>query len=202
MTHEELSNKRLWFVILVAYFIFGYITLGHLNMHRIHYFNVSLPFESKIPFLPFFIIGYSSVYLALILIYVLIDDYIIFKRAMLFFIVISTIHFIFFWFLPVKMVRPDMTAAEGLMAVLTKYYYLIDNPTNCFPSLHVAYPLTGAMILWNYKRTWGYLMFFLTVFIAVSVILIKQHYIMDVVGAAVVVLCVFLIGKIFLKRRP
>lgn len=201
MTYEELSNKRLWFVILVAYFIFGYITLGHLNMHRIHYFDVSLPFESKIPFMPFFIIGYSSVYLALILAYTLIDDYMIFKRAMFLFMTISTIHFLFFWFMPVKMVRPDMTAASGIMSILTKYYYLIDNPTNCFPSLHVAYPLTGTVILWNYKRMWAYLMLFMTVFIAVSVVFVKQHYIMDVVGAAVVLFIVLMFERFLLKRR-
>ena len=202
MTQEELSNKRLWFVVLVAYFIFGYISLGNLNMHRIHYFDVSLPFESKIPFIPFFIIGYTSVYLALILVYVLIDDYKLFKRAIFFFVAVSTIHFLFFWFMPVKMIRPDMTAASGIMSVITKYYYLIDNPTNCFPSLHVAYPLVGTTVMWNYKRMWGYLMLFLTALIAISVILVKQHYIMDVIGATIVVFFVLLMQKTLLKGRP
>ncbi len=206
MTLEQLTNKRLLFVAIVFWFIFGYMTCNYVNMLRGHYFNVALPFESDIPFIPIFILGYIGVYLAIVLIYAVIDDYGLFKKGMVFFFIISTVHFIFFLLLPVKMVRPDLTHAVSAMDILTKYYYVIDNPVNCFPSLHVSYPLAGTLILWNYKRVWGIVMAVNTFIVAVSVVLVKQHYIMDVVGAVVVTGGVFILlqrsAPVLSRPRP
>lgn len=191
MTQEQLSKKRVLFFLMIAYFIVGYLSCSYFNLHRDHYFNVALPFESMIPFKSFFLLGYISVYVGLILVYAVIDDYAYFKKGLLVFAIVSTVHFIFFILVPVRIARPDLTAATGVMDILTRYYYLIDNPVNCFPSLHVSYPLVGTLVLWPYKRRWGYLMAVLTAFIAVSVVLVKQHYILDVVGAAIVTGLVF-----------
>lgn len=186
MTREQLKKKRLWFVSIVLYFLAGYFLCGHINMMRTHYFDVSLPFEHRIPFVPFFITGYTSVYLALALLYFLIDDFNVFRSGMKLFFLMSTVHFVIFLLVPVKMDRPDISSADGIMTAITYYYYLIDAPVNCFPSLHVAYPFTGSLVLWNYKRKWACFFVFMTAFIAISVILVKQHYIMDVVGAIAV----------------
>ncbi|PIR17474.1 MAG: hypothetical protein COV46_04070 [Deltaproteobacteria bacterium CG11_big_fil_rev_8_21_14_0_20_49_13] len=186
MTREETKKKRIWFVLIVLYFLAGYFTCGFIGMHRSYYFDVSLPFENQIPFIPFFITGYASVYLALILLYILIDDLAVFKRGMVLFFSMSTLHFIIFLLIPVKMNRPDIANSDGIMTMFTYYYYLIDNPVNCFPSLHVAYPFTGTLIMWNYKRGWSCFFALMTAFIAVSVVFVKQHYIMDVLGAVAV----------------
>lgn len=200
MTDEQLSKKRVIFFLMVAYFIVGYMGCSYFNLHRSHYFNVALPFESKIPFMPFFILGYISVYLGLILVYTVIDDYVYFKKGLLLFAIISTVHFIFFILVPVRIARPDLAGTDGVMNLLTYYYYLIDNPVNCFPSLHVSYPLAGTLVLWQYKRRWGYLMAAFTIFIAVSVVMVKQHYILDVVGAAIITGMVFWITRLACKK--
>ncbi len=123
MTKLETAKKRKWFLFTVVYFMIGYLGLGNLNMFRDHYFNVELPFEASIPFVPAFILGYTSVYFALILVYVLIDDYKLFDRAIKFFLTVSTVHFILFMLVPVKMTRPDLASAAGTMDILTKYYF-------------------------------------------------------------------------------
>lgn len=202
MTKNELLKKRLQFLFLVAYFMVGYFACNIINMHRDHYYDVSFPFEASIPFMPFFITGYTSVYIALILIYAVIDDYQIFKKGFYLFLSVCSIHFLIFLLIPVKMVRPDLSEATGVMNALTRYYYLIDNPVNCFPSLHVAYPLIGTIILWNYKRAWGYVLAALTLFIAASVLLVKQHYLMDVIGAVVVTFSVYFILKAIRTSFP
>lgn len=202
MTPEQLTNKRLLFVGIVFYFIFGYMTCNYINMLRGNYFNVALPFESKIPFIPIFILGYIGVYLAIVIIYAAIDDYELFKRGMLLCFIVSTIHFAFFLLVPVKMVRPDLTHATGVMDILTKYYYMIDNPVNCFPSLHVSYPLAGTLILWNYKRFWGIVMAVNTLIVAISVVLVKQHYILDVVGAVTVTGAIYILMSKSKRNKP
>jgi len=198
----ELGVKKfLMFVSIVAYFIVGYLGINAINMHRSYYFDVGLPFEAGIPFIPFFITGYTSVYLAIFLLYFLLKDYDIFKKGMLFFFLLSTSHFILFLVLPVKMNRPDMSNSTSVMGMLTHYYYLIDNPVNCFPSLHVAYPLGGTVLLWNYKRNWSYVMAFLTLFIAVSVLLVKQHYLLDVAFAAATTFVCWWIANLLYPTR-
>ncbi len=201
MTPEQLTKKRIWFIVLIAYFLVGYFACGHFNMNRSHYFDVGLSFENNIPFMPAFILGYTSVYIALLFIYILIDDYAVFSRAVRLFLIVPTVFYILFLVIPVKMVRPDLTATDGIMNRMTYYYYLIDNPVNCFPSLHVAYPMLGAIVLWNYKRRWAYLLAVLTVVISVSVILVKQHYIMDVVGAVITTLLISLPVLFYTPRR-
>lgn len=195
MTKEQLLTKRIYFILIIAYFVIGYFICGYFNLHRSYYFDVSLPFEKDIPFVPFFIIGYTSVYVCLFLLYLIIDDFAYFRKAMIFFLAVSTVHCIIFLLVPVKMIRPDLTEATGIMNTLTNYYYWIDSPVNCFPSLHVSYPFAGTLILWNYKRAWGYVLALFTLFIAISVVLVKQHYIMDVVGAIFVTSILFLILK-------
>jgi len=188
MTASGLFKKRLMFAFLIAYFLAGYFSCSFINMQRGGYFDLSFPCEAHIPFIPFFIIGYTSVYLGLIFTYAAIDDYLLFKKTFYFFFFLTTIHFFFFLLIPVKMIRPEISSTDGIMLILTKWYYTIDNPVNCFPSLHVSYPLAGTLILWNYKRFWGCVLAFFTLFVAVSVILVKQHYIIDVIGAVVVTL--------------
>ena len=58
-------------MLIIAYFMIGYFFYSYFNLHRNYYINVSLPFESKIPFVPVFILGYTAVYAAIILIYAL-----------------------------------------------------------------------------------------------------------------------------------
>lgn len=186
MTPEQLTKKRLWFAALFAYFIIGYTVSNYFNLYRTYYFNMSLPFEDRIPFVPLFILGYLAVYLAVIIVYVLVDDYALFKRAVVLFIIVPTVHFILFLLIPVKMNRPNVDGADGIMHLLTHYYYLMDHPVNCFPSLHVSYSFAGTLLMWNYKRRWAYGLLLLTMLVAASVILVKQHYVLDVVGALIV----------------
>ena len=75
-----------------------------------------------------------------------------------------------------------MDGTGGFLNTLVKLNYSADLPYNCFPSLHVAYAFIGALVLWNYKRTWAYTYLACAIIVAISVVLVKQHYILDVVG--------------------
>ena len=47
---------------LLTYMIAGYFVIGRINLHRDHYWDVSLPFEAQIPFVPQLIVAYALVY--------------------------------------------------------------------------------------------------------------------------------------------
>lgn len=188
MTPTEIWKKRAWFAGAILYFVFGYMGCNTwLEYNAGHYHIMDLPMERMIPMMPVFIFGYLLIYLCLVLLYTLFDDYKRFKYAVGAFLWITTIHYAIFFLYPVRMVyRPDLAGSPGWINQLTAWYFTLDYPNNCFPSLHVAYPFLGTLVLWNYKRGWAWAFAVMTFIIATSVVLVKQHYILDAVGAIAV----------------
>ena len=95
-------------------------------------------------------------------------------------------HYILFLLVPVKYaLRPDLASVAGFGVDVTRFYYIIDMPYNCFPSLHVSYPTMAALVSWRHHRYSSAMFIVMTIVIAASVVFVKQHYIMDVVAGAV-----------------
>ena len=176
----------MWFVLIVSYFIFGYMPLNWISQYRVRFFDVSLPFEQHIPFIPVFIFGYLLVYLSLVYTHYVINDIGSYRRAMVSFVLTITACYLFFIFFPVRATRPDLSNATGFCVEVTKFYYFIDKPYNLFPSLHVAYPMLGTLLTWRHHHIARIILALATVVTAVSVVLVKQHYIMDVIAGAVI----------------
>ena len=63
--------------------------------------------------------------------------------------------------------------------------YLVDLPTNCFPSLHVALAMIGAFFTYKQSRFLGVITVCWAALIIMSTMTIKQHYFADVVGGSV-----------------
>ena len=182
--------------VLILYFFVGYGITNRLNMFRDHFFDVSLPFESSIPFIPAFSLGYLTVYIAIFGVYFLYPRWENFKPMAKSFFYLSTIHFLLFLLIPVKMVRPDLSGlGNDIFVNLMRFFYMIDLPVNCFPSLHVAYPSLATCLIWKQHPRWRLLFLFLALLTAVSVVLIKQHYILDAVGGIIISVLVFLLDK-------
>lgn len=204
MTIDETWKKRAWFGVSVFYFACGYMLCNTwLEYNANHYHIMDLPMERTIPMVPFFIFGYLLIYVCLALLYYLFDDYKAFKFANGAFLWITTIHYAIFFLYPVRMVyRPDLSGVPGWVNQLTAWYFMLDYPNNCFPSLHVAYPFMGTLVLWHYKRSWAWAFAAMTLIIATSVVLVKQHYILDAVGAIIVTSIGYWIYALFRKAVP
>lgn len=104
--------------------------------------------------------------------------------GMTFFIVISLL------FPNGQKLRPGLDGEEGLFIDLVRMVYRKDTPTNIFPSIHVYNSVVCcAAILRNEqckKNPWiisGTLI--LTILIIASTVLIKQHSVIDLIGALV-----------------
>ncbi len=109
----------------------------------------------------------------------------------------TTIHYLFFIFYPVKMVwRPEITNPSNVFEWLAKFIFSLDNTYNCFPSLHVAYPTLATFLSWRFVPRMRYLFFLMTVITALSVVLVKQHYLLDAVAGVMVAI---LVGLLFAK---
>lgn len=202
---EIQSRSTLWRergigLLLVAWFIFGYLPINAFNKARGVYHILDLPGEEGIPFVSVFILGYLLVYGSIVWIYWLVPSWEIFKKVAWAFFWVTTAHYLVFLLFPVKMIwRPEITDPQNFFELLSQGFFYLDEPFNCFPSLHVAYPTLAAVFAWRYFsrfRRWFFLMALLT---AVSVVLIKQHYILDAVGGVATAL---LIGVWITSKKP
>jgi membrane-associated phospholipid phosphatase len=76
--------------------------------------------------------------------------------------------------------------------------YGADKPWNCFPSLHVAMSLLAALTILEVHRVRGMLILLLTLWISFSTVLIKQHYVLDVLAAMALTATIYFV---YIRRR-
>lgn len=186
--------------VLIAYFIFGYLPINALTEARGIFYTVGFPFEEQIPFVPLFILGYFIDYAAILFIVAVIPDWEIFKKMGWGFFWVTTAAYLVFLIYPVKMIwRPEIVNPEGLFEWLAMVTFSLDKPFNCFPSLHVAYPTLATVLSWRFVPKWRSPFLAMTLITAVSVVMVKQHYILDALAGAA--MAVF-IGVLIPRVRP
>ena len=191
-TTEENFKKTLLFIAIVAYYLGGYLLINYVTGLRSHFFDLMLPFEHNLPFIPVLIYTYTILFFMFIAIYFTVADYKYFRKIIISFFVIATFHFIVFLLFPVKYnYRPDLGVPDSWILITVQFYYWIDQPYNCFPSMHVSTSTLAALCMWNYRRWLSYIMLVASLAIGISVVLVKQHYILDVVAGYVVAFAIY-----------
>ena len=197
--------KSLFLFLLVDYYTGGYLGINWLNDFRDRYYDMSLWFEKDIPFVPSMIIGYSFVFVLIAVAFLVIDNMPDFWDICRRFFVMVTICFAVFLILPVRMnFRPEVSPGDGLITEAVSFYFWMDKPYNLFPSMHLAGSFFSAFYCMRRGRIIGWTTMTMAVIVGVSVVLLKQHYIMDVMAGFVLAwFCSFFSfsrGRVFLRR--
>jgi len=91
----------------------------------------------------------------------------------------------FFILLPVTMPR-DLFYGPATYGWADAFWRWFDAPNNCFPSLHVSNCLLLLQVNWS--RPQRYLHSAIALGVIASTVLVKQHYVVDVLGGIVVYL--------------
>lgn len=156
-----------------------------------------LPFEDKIPFIPYFIIFYFSTYVLAILPYFIVKDIVAYRNFILSFIIIVFISSIVYLIYPVETIRPDFIS-DNVFLKMIAMLYTIAKPYNLFPSMHVSLSALAVIICFRYNKKLGHWLIFLLVMIIFSTLFVKQHYIVDLVAALVLAFLIYYI--IFIKE--
>lgn len=187
MNMRQFLIKQGLFFTANLYYLGGYFIINLFTHTRTHHFHLALPFESSIPFYPIFIFAYCALFLMLAYTYIVINDLNYFWKAFKTFILCVTIHFIFFFLMPVEYtLRPVIDPEQSIIYRIVDFFYWLDLPYNCFPSLHISNAFLCAHLLERYRAGYGKVFFPLAILIAISVVLVKQHYIADVLVGMVV----------------
>jgi membrane-associated phospholipid phosphatase len=164
--------------------------------------NLQTAVDRALPLVPIFVIPYDSlnyfVYASLILF--LLFRAKIFESAACSMIGAWIVSYLFYFFLQSEVVRPAITGA-GVLNDMIRAVYAGDNPYNDFPSLHTSISTILAIHWWRTDRRIGWPVAVWTALIVASTVLVKQHYVADVVlGLMLAFVMAAIFGRVFLRK--
>jgi len=160
--------------------------------------ELSTRVDDKIPFIPSWAWLYSGLYYPMVIGLVFsINSFQQFAYIAANFLLLAFIQILFFTFYPI--VTParwrDFSENSGKSQKFLKYVQSFDAATNCFPSMHVSVAMMTSLHMINNGAAshpaivvaiWSF-----PVFITISCLLTKQHYIVDTIFGALLGAFVF-----------
>jgi membrane-associated phospholipid phosphatase len=190
-------ERELLFAAVALTFFVLYPLINHFSMSRDAHVLYTY-YDSILPFVPAFIIPYMSGFVMPMLLYVLIKNRIFFRKAALSYMITFGIAYATYFAYPVKVViRPE--SINSIFASVFQWYYPVDLPYNAFPSLHVAQPVLAALLAYHYDKQYWWMLLWAAV-IALSTILVKQHYLADVAAGFVLAVGVYFLFVTFFNK--
>ena len=164
--------------------------------------NLHTALDSAIPVVPIFVIPYDSlqpyIYATLILFLLFRSKY--FQSACLAMITVWFISYAFYYFLQSEVIRPVLTGTDTFSKMVMNVY-AGDNAYNDFPSLHTSLSTILAIHWVKVNRPLGILLSIWTALIVASTLLVKQHYIADMIfGLALAFAAALLYTRMLIRK--
>lgn len=161
----------------------------------------ALALDHAIPLMPAWTVVYGGLYFFLILLPVLLvrAQGLVRRTVHAYLLVWISSYLIFFFLYPTVALRPERVDGVGFGAWSLQALYSADPPYNCFPSIHVAHSCVSALASYRVHAPIGVFAGVLALLVAVSTLLIKQHYVLDVVAGGSLA---WLAHVLFLRRYP
>ena len=181
--------KHAWvFLYALIYFPwFGYLEKNVTN----DFYIIHTALDEKIPFVEFFIVPYLLwfAFITFFTLYFFFPSRSEFYRMAAFMIMGMTVFLIISTIYPNgQILRPTDFARENIFVDLVKDLYQGDTPTNIFPSIHAYNSIGVHLAVRNSERLKENKIaqhgtFVLSVLIVLSTMFLKQHSVLDVIGA-------------------
>lgn len=191
-----IAQKALMYFVFLMVLGIAYTHIGVSTMPRSGALSLMTPIDEAIPLMPEMVFAYVSIYLfwtpAIFLSRVTTGEFsrLVFVMGMALFLGLA-IH----QYMPSAYPRPTLPANDSSFSVIfLRWYYTLDHPNNTFPSTHCIAVIVLLCFMRDRLRPftrfayefWGVLIF-------ASTLLIKQHYVVDVIGGIALGTAVFLI---------
>lgn len=166
-----------------------------------NYYVIHLPIDDKIPFCEYFIIPYFLwfAFVPAVMLYLLLYSRREFYQACGFLFIGMTVFLIICTVWPNGLnLRHDISYRDNICARIVQVLYQTDTSTNVFPSIHVFNTLGCLIALFKSRGMHGHtviktLATVLSVLIVLSTMFLKQHSIIDVIGAFALALIMYLL---------
>ena len=190
--------RRLRWVLV--YGIFYMITFYLIENRTVRIHIIHTKWDNKIPFCEYFIIPYVLwfVFVAATVLYFAFFN----KSRQEYFSLITnlgigmTVFIVISWIYPNGHILRPIILGDGIFDRAVRILHEMDTPTNIFPSIHVFNSLACCIALMKNDRcrshkilSWSIVI--LTVLIIMSTVLLKQHSVLDIIGAFALCLIVY-----------
>ncbi|OFS10968.1 phosphatase PAP2 family protein [Hafnia sp. HMSC23F03] len=197
----RLKSYLLWMVPVAIVFFSLYPTINTFTAARHDTLALWIPAELGIPLIPAFIWVYFSFYL-IILAPVFFLTQSEQKRLAIELMVITVIGALFFLLFPAKLGFVRQIPSAPLYQSLFKHLFMLDQPHNLVPSLHVAWSCTAVLAITRKHVGWiAWGLYSWLILIALSTLFVHQHHLLDVItGGLLSFTTCYLTGIVYEKN--
>jgi membrane-associated phospholipid phosphatase len=176
-----------------------YFVIGQMTAHRPH-FQPFTALDRAMPLSPHWMLVYGSLYMAgFLLPLVVVRGRQRFLQAMKAYLFVMLVSYAGFVAYPTIAPRAEPVTIAGFATWCLQLFYDLDQPYGCFPSLHVAFSLVGAIACYGVHRGVGLSAAAWALLIGVSTVYTKQHFAVDAIAGTVIGLCG---SALFLRTSP
>ena len=184
--------KHAWVFLYAIIYFPWFLYLEKTVTSKYHIIHIGL--DDKIPFLEFFIVPYLMWFgfVTFAAFYFFFKDRNEFYKMAIFTIIGMTVFLIISTIYPNGQdLRPTIFARDNIFVDMVKRLYQGDTPTNIFPSIHVYNSIAVFLAVRNSQSLKGktfiqVFTFTLTLAIVLSTVFLKQHSVVDIIGAIAV----------------
>lgn len=195
------SNKNFIISMSILFlgnmFMYWFLKLFQGNPIYIDYY-----LDDKIPFWGWTVYIYDMFYPFSIISFILLyrKDQDAYYKGIIATIIGCIICYIIYLVIPTIMYRPEIPQYDALTNLVLKItYYFDDPPLNCFPSLHCVFCFQVMFTYFksNYNVKRKLFTAVIAILIVLSTLLVKQHYIFDVISALLICIIATIIVDLF-----
>ena len=199
------AKIKYFFIFAFLNFVTYFLIQAFITTHK---FDFMTSLDSAIPFIPEFIWIYHSLIpvIAGTMILLLQKKEIFFTALSAFMLATLILSFLYIAF-PSFYPRPPLSDLASTSSWLVEITYGFDSANNTFPSSHVTFSWIIAFVAYTSiiakQYRWLKAVYIIwALFISISTLLLKQHYLVDVVsGVALASLCYAIAKKFIFQRR-
>ena len=197
---NHLKENKNRIIILFGAFIFQSLIYFITKLFQNNPVYLNNAIDDRIPFIPSFVIFYVMWYLFLILIPLLILKYNkkVFDKYIVVSILYAILEGIIFILFPTTMNRQPLVVTD-ISTWVVDIIYKVDTPVcNLFPSAHCAFWILFIISILDVKevkKEYKILIIISSLLIILSTLFIKQHVVIDVLGALLIVPIYYILRK-------
>ncbi|MNU82214.1 Undecaprenyl-diphosphatase BcrC [compost metagenome] len=182
----------LWILVIPVLNVF----YGILNNGNGHVSSLVTVMDEQIPFVPAFIVPYLLWYpfVLIMLIVLFVKNARVYYRTLLALGLGLIACYLIYYFFQTTITRPQ-ASGNGILLQLVRLVYEADGAYNCFPSIHVLTSylmLKGMSDCNNFSRASRKIILTASWSVTISTVFVKQHVLLDIIGAIVLAELVYL----------
>lgn len=196
------KNNKYFIISMSILFLGNMFMYWFLKLFQGNPIYIDYYLDDKIPFWGWTVYIYDMFYPFSIISFILLyrKDQDTYYKGIIATIIGCIICYIIYLIIPTIMYRPEIPQYDALTNLVLKItYYFDDPPLNCFPSLHCIFCFQVMFTYFksNYNVKRKLFTAVIAILIVLSTLLVKQHYIFDVISALLICIIATIIVDLF-----